>query len=275
MVDFPHGEQGVPEGIQSLLNEARVDVTEILQHLPVSRAQALSQRTRISFETKQFPMYFTGAFEAPLVLVHLNPKLSARLDDQGYSTFDEYVDGHRRFGHLHWGEDPTYRSAFDRKQVRFLRPFGVIDFLDDSDPRQDRTNPARAIDQKLQLELVPYATPDFPTSRFSVEDLSPHFRRVLDAIAGYDRKYVLFCGAVFEKLLKQSDYELEWDHHDFHLPLVNRGLSKNLYRFSNVLIDYQGGTVRAGVARSFAIQGIPMDFYGERCHQLYNAWGNE
>jgi hypothetical protein len=115
----------VPEGVQSLLNEARVDVTEILQNLPVSRAQALTQRTKISFETKQFPMYFTGAIEAPLRLVHLNPKLSARMDDQGYSTFDEYVDGHRRFGQLHWGEDPTYRSAFDRKQVRFLRPFSV------------------------------------------------------------------------------------------------------------------------------------------------------
>jgi hypothetical protein len=114
--------------------------------------------------------------------------------------------------------------------------------------------------------------PDEPVLRGGSE---PHFQRVLDAIAGYDRKFVLFCGAVFEKLLEQSDYELEWDHHDFHLPLVNGGLSKNLYRFSNVLIDYQGGTVRAGVARSFAIQGIPMDLYGERCHQLYNAWGQE
>jgi hypothetical protein len=271
----PISELKFPAGVQRLLDEARIDVTEVLHHLPVSRATTMTEDTRIKFETKQFPMYFTSAFEAPLVLVHLNPKLSPRMNDQKFRTFDEYLDDHRRFGHLHWEHDPKYRSAFDRKQVRFLKHFGVIEFLDDSDPPSSSTNPARAIDCKLQLELVPYATPDFPTSRFSVEDLRPHFQRVLDVIAAYDRKYVLFCGAVFEKLLNQSGYELEWDHHDFHLPLVAGGMSKNPYHFSNVLIDYSGEPVRAAVARSFAIPGIPMSHYGQRCHQLYDAWKRE
>jgi hypothetical protein len=62
---------------------------------------------------------------------------------------------------------------------------------------------------QYKLELVPYATPDFPTGRLSVHELSPHFQRVLDVISAYERRYVLFCGAVFEKLLKQSGYELQ------------------------------------------------------------------
>ena len=275
MPQNPRVELLYPSGVQGLLEEARIDVTEILDRLPVSRAAAMTEDAGIKFETNQFPMYFTGAFEAPLVLVHLNPKLSKRMDDQKFTTFDEYLDGHRRFGHLHWEHDPKYRSAFDRKQVRFLQHFGVIEFLNDTDPPCSRTNPARAIDHKLQLELVPYATPDFPTNRFSAEDLAPHFKRVLDVVAAYDRKYVLFCGAVFEKLLKQSGYELEWDYHDFHLPLVAGGMSKNPYHLSNVLINYSGEPVQAAVARSFAIPGIPMSHYGQMCHQLYDAWKRE
>jgi hypothetical protein len=268
----PQTTSAFPAGVKRLLDEAQADVSEVLAHRPVSRAVAFSETIGIRFESKQFPMYFTGAFDAPIVLVHLNPKLSTRMEDQGFTTFEEYIDGHRRFGQLHWENDATYRSAFDRKQVRFLRPFGVIDFLDDTDPPRSRINPARAIDQKLQLELIPYATPDFPTSRFTVRDLSPHFRRVLDVITAYPRQYVLFCGAVFEKLLEQSGYEMEWDHHAFRLPLVAGGMSKSPYHFSNVSINYGGGRVRAGVARSFAIPGIPMSHYGERCHQFYDGW---
>jgi hypothetical protein len=80
----------------------------------------------------------------------------------------------------------------------------VIDFLDDSDPRHDRTNPARAIDQKLQLELIPYASADFPTQKLLKVNLSAHFERVLDVITDFPREYVLFCGAVFDELLKCS-----------------------------------------------------------------------
>lgn len=259
-------------GISRLLKEAETDVVEVLHGLPISRAEEMSTITGIDFETRQFPMYFTGAVEAELVLVHLNPKLSVRMNHQKFTTFEEYIDGHRRFGHLHWEEDPTYRSAFDRKQVRFLEPFGVIDFLADSDPPQSRTNPARVIDQKLQLELVPYATPSFPTSRFEAKDLAPHFQRVFDVISAYHRRYVIFCGAVFEALLEQSDFDLVWDHHHFHLPLKSGGESKNLYHFSNVLIKGTDMTVRAGVARSFAVRGIPMLPYGAKCHEFYDAW---
>jgi hypothetical protein len=148
-----------PPGVMRLLDEAMFDIDEVLAGRKVSRAVALAASTGLPFQTTQFPMYFTGAFESPLVLVHLNPKFSKQMDNPGFRNFDEYVDGHRRFGHLHWEMEPDYKSQFDRKQIRFLRPFGVIDFLDESQPGHDRTNAARAIDQKRRSSLNSSRTP--------------------------------------------------------------------------------------------------------------------
>lgn len=258
-----------PPGVTRLLDQAKLDVDEILAGKEVRGAVELTANTGLPFQTRQFPMYFTGDFSAQLVLVHLNPKFSTQMDKPGYCDFDEYLDGHRRFGHLHWEMDPTYKSQFDQKQVRFLRPFGAIDFLDDADPRHTRTNPARVIDQKLQLELVPYASPDFPAHRFSLDDLRPHFERVLGVISAFPRRYVLFCGAVFDELLERSDLNVTRESHKFHLPIKSGENSKGEYHFSNVALPYRGTVLHAGVARSFATQGLPMRAYGIKCHELY------
>ena len=48
-------------------------------------------------------------------------------------SFEEHFDAYRRFGAGMYGPDSprTHRSPFDHKQIRFLRPFGVIDFVED------------------------------------------------------------------------------------------------------------------------------------------------
>ena len=260
--------QDWPDGIARLLNEARTDVNELLASGRIDRASELAHFTGVPFDSAYFPMYFTGAFESKLVLVHLNPKLSPQLGGPLYADFDAYYDQHRRFGYHHWEMDPSYKSVFDHKQVRFLRPFGAIDFLPEIEPRDKRLNLARVIDKKLQLELIPYASPGFAARDFSIDLLQPHFERVLGAIAAFPRDYVIFCGAVFDDLLKLSGRETFRLDHEFPLA-TKQGMSKNEYRFSNVVFSYEGVSLRAGIARSFAIQGIPMPEYGAKCHELY------
>lgn len=261
---------GSPAGVAALLADCRADVEELIATGRISRAAELAERTGMDLDPACFPMYFTGAFESRLVLVHLNPKLSPRLGGPRFDGFDEYFDAHRRFGYHHWGQDPTYRSAFDHKQVRFLRPFGVIDFLPGEDPAAKRRNAELAIDAKLQMELVPYPSPTFPTQRFGGEVLRAHLERVLAVAAAYERDYVLFCGAVFDDLLERSGLVRSRHDHRFRLPTKN-GTSKGEYQFSNVTVEHQGQPVRAGVARSFATQGLPMAAYGEACHALYGT----
>jgi hypothetical protein len=273
LIELPRGRASGkewPVGIAQLLSEARMDVDQLERNGYVERALELSRETGMHFDASCNPMYFTGAFESPIVLVHLNPKLSEELADYTYSDFEDYFFKHRNFGSLHWESDPGYYSPFDLKQVRFLRAFGVIDFVPKSESGHLRINAAMAIDEKLQLELIPYASHKFETEKFSNDLLRLHISRVLAAIVSYTREYVIFCGAVFDDLLDHSGLLTFRKDHYFHLP-TKSGQSKTKYRFSNVQFNYQGINVRAGIARSFAIQGIPMDAYGMACSQLYGT----
>lgn len=228
-----------------MLDECRADVVELISTGCITRAADLAEKTAVDLDPTCFPMYFTGAFEARLVLVHLNPKLSLRLAGPRFEGFEDYFDAHRRFGHHHWGLDPAYRSAFDHKQVRFLRPFGVIDFLPGEDAASKRRNAELAIDAKLQMELVPYPSPTFPTQRFGGELLREHFDRVLSVVAAYERDYVLFCGAVFDDLLDRSGLVASRHDHRFRLPTKN-GISKGEYQFSNVVLHHEGNRAGGG-----------------------------
>ena len=91
MVDRRNNETPTLPGIQRLLDEACIDVKEVLVGREMSRAVKLATATGIEFETRQFPMYFTRDFEAPLFLVRLNPKASRRMDDAGFDSFDTYL----------------------------------------------------------------------------------------------------------------------------------------------------------------------------------------
>jgi hypothetical protein len=258
-----------PPEIRHLLDEARNDAEDCFAGRAVRRATLLSEETGLDFADQSFPMYFTGDFASRLVLVHLNPKLSDRLSEVTYPDFEAYFDAHRRFGYHHWELDPTYRSAFDHKQVRFLRPFNAIDFVDETVPGHSTANLVRALDNKLQLELIPYASRTFAASDFTSETLAPHFERVLGVIAAYPREYVIFCGVVFDRLLSVGDFVVEREDHRFHLP-TTRGTSVSEYRFSNVTFRFHDTTIHAGIAQSFATQGLPMPAYGAKCHELYS-----
>ncbi len=113
--------------------------------------------------------FFTGDLDASFVLVHLNPKQRDVTSDEPadfplpFRSFEEYFDVCRHFGARMYGSESsrTHRSQFDLKQVRFLEPFDVIDFVEEK-TREDRfTNLERLFDCKLQLELIPYGSNSF------------------------------------------------------------------------------------------------------------------
>jgi hypothetical protein len=139
-------------------------------------------------------MYFTGDLDAPVVLVHLKPKQADDAVETAFpvSTFEQYFDVHRNWGARMYGSDGyrEFKSRFDRKQVRFLRPFNVIDFGPDANEDGLLRNLERVVDHKLQLELVPYGSDTFNASAFGVPEVKAHFQRVLRVIAATKRKYV-------------------------------------------------------------------------------------
>jgi hypothetical protein len=121
-------------------------------------------------------LHTVGDPAARLVLVHLNPKhrnndAPTYQGERWLPTFEQYWEHFQHFGERTCGPNSprSWRSVFDHKQIRFLRPFGVIDF--GADVWQ---NLERVIDHKLQLELVPYGSDTFSNSGFTPAILRPH-----------------------------------------------------------------------------------------------------
>jgi hypothetical protein len=256
-----------------LLSEMQAELQEFRAAGTISRARQLANTTGQPFNADRLPQYFTGDPDGPVVLVHLNPKQpSAPAQPSEWltavRTFEEYFDACRHFGARMYGPSSprTHQSPFDHKQIRFLQPLGVIDLVQEH-RRADRfTNLERMADDKLQLKLVPYESASFSTRGFTPVVLAPHLRRVLSTIVTVPRRYVLFCGAVFTPLLSQ--YVTRW--HEFHLRKKDGTLEQQRSSFANLRLPYQGGYVRAGLAQSWARQGIPMTAYAEQVRSRYD-----
>jgi hypothetical protein len=246
------------------------DLADLRERGRMTAAEALSRQVGRHFNAATMPLYFTGDLAALVVLVHLNPKQADAPDGRWHGpvpSVEKYLDDHRHFGRHAYGAESrrTHRSPFDHKQIRFLRPFGVINFVPDDCPGARYVNLERIIDDKAQLEVVPYGSDTFKLDGSAVEALEPHFRRLLDVICAVERRYVLFCGTVFDTLLAPHIVR----RHQFRLTKNDGTISASRYRFANVELPYQGRTLRAGLASSFAIQGIPMAAYGAECAARY------
>jgi hypothetical protein len=257
-----------------LLAEMTADLEEFLAARTISRARRLAAATGQHFNADRLPQFFTGDLDGPVVLVHLNPKqANAPVQVPGWDTttrtLEEYFDACRHFGARMYGPSSprTHRSPFDLKQIRFLQPLDVIDFVQEHSSEDRFTNLERVVDHKLQLEVVPYGSASFAARGLTREVLAPHFGRILATIAAVPRRYVLFCGAVFKPLLHER--VTRW--HEFYLRKKNGSLARQRSYFANLLLPHRGDYIRAGLAPSWARQGIHMAAYAEEIRSRYSA----
>jgi hypothetical protein len=89
----------------------------------------------------------------------------------------------------------------------------------------------------------------------------------MGAITARARDYVIFYGAVFGRML--SPYVEQ--EHAFRLVKADGSSTRSEYRFANLRLPYEGGEIIAGLAYSFAQQGIPMRAYAEKVRELYGS----
>jgi hypothetical protein len=91
---------------------------------------------------------------------------------------------------------------------------------------------------------------------------------VLEVIAASPRDYVIFCGGIFEELFSSSVTDI----HEFKLTKNSGEPARNNARFANLRFEYKDRTILAGLAHTFAQQGIPMADYGRKCKELYRRY---
>ncbi len=112
------------------------EIEEFLTTGKMRKAIDLSSKTGQHFNHNEYPLYFTGKLDAKLILIHLNPKQKNNYTDVHngpftIKSFEEYFDYNQNFGLYKYGKasSRTHKSPFDHKQIRFLKPFGVINFV--------------------------------------------------------------------------------------------------------------------------------------------------
>lgn len=230
-------------------------------------ARSLNEGVGIEYFDTANPHFFTGDINSELVLIHLNPKRNKPQWNKkcDYSDFHSYWLTYERFGNRHYGKESkrAHKSPFDHKQIRFLKPFEILP-LNSNDKYQNLEN---VIDCKLQLELVPFGSPDFLYQRIGIENLNPFIDKLLSIIKMKPRKYVIFCGRVFEHIL--TDFILEKATHSFRLTKKDGNPTKSEFQVINVLIGEGDEKINACIAPQFAKQGYPVTEYGKKVKELY------
>ena len=213
------------------------------------------------------PHFFTGDPNADLVLIHLNPKRDKKDWNKKchFKNFDSYWDSYVKFGAFHYGKDSkrNHKSPFDHKQIRFLKPFGLLP-LDNQDKLKNLEN---VIDCKLQIELVPFGSPDFLYRKIGVKNLKPFIEQLESLIMEHQRKYVIFCGRVFEHILKDSIQSKTT--HEFKLTKKDGKPTKSNFQVINITLNVGKANLKACIAPQFAKQGYPVMEYGRKVKELY------
>jgi len=136
--------------------------------------------------------------------------------------------------------------------------------LDNQDINQ---NLEAVIDGKLQLELIPFGSPDFLYRKIGVNNIKPYVSRLLSIIGENQRKYVVFCGRVFEHIL--SDYIIDKTTHSFKLTKNEGNPTKSDFQVINITLQSEVKKINACIAPQFAKQGYPVTEYGKKVKELY------
>lgn len=255
----------------------------------IEAAKSLSQVVKDELSSRGLPCYYYGDRSAKTVVVNLNPGMVANKCDEQWmdKKFDEikklpfgefikwYHDEQRNFA-----LSPEYKTdPFDVKQAAFLTPWedngiGLIENPDWSIQESRDIDARRVLSNKLQLELIPYASAKFAIDTKHINLLFPYVDTLLEEIFSCDRKYIIFASAVFESIFKHYN---KWDErkgsfkllepHTF--PLKNRNGKCRV-----VEISYKGNTHYALIANTFPSQALGrayelMQKYGAECYLEY------
>lgn len=266
--------------MRKLIDVMRDDFEEFHKDRKIERAKKFTEMTGMHVNHNEYPAYFFGNPNAKFVLVHLNPKQKDNKSDKyegelRFTNFEGYFDSYQNFGNSRYNESILKRSksGFDSKQVRFIKPFNVID-LEHEDAY---VNLERVIDKKLQLELIPFGSDSFKTDLMTPKILNPYINLLLDTITQQKRDYIIFCGNIFETVLKDYIFSIEGkvQKKDYKFKLLKNdgSTTKTHFRFSKILLNFNGHKIHAGIAPSFPRQGLTgklMEEYGRKCCELYN-----
>ena len=246
-----------------------------------------------SFATMALPGYYTGNREAKTVMVMLNPGIDVSIANanlkcdickRSMSNAGDVANYHiscANYGH----RDRMRQDNFDLKQAFFLNkwnnkytgislPSGLCA---GSDPQTLLDAKEIVLTQKLQLELIPYASSSFGSfGKRKISKVIPFVETLFDEIFSHDRKYVIFCSRKFKRVFEEYNkaHPGTIDFLGIHSnPIVG---SKIIGSCTKICIHYNNKSLKAIIANTFPNQALSnafalMEKYGDFCYNVYRC----
>ena len=299
------------EEILTILPELKRDLDDLITTGRTKEAMRLTKEYSeflgqpFYFAHHGIPHYPINNFDAPTVFAHLNPGsglgeissmesfsaqtcgdyLMTKYGLNKDSNISEYIEKYVYF--TEWYARNRFdrdneRDNFDYKQACFLKGFpeNGIDLKDGHDHDVQKHNSINVIDQKLQLELFPYSSNKIDTYALSKilnkkpELLTPYINRLLDIIALYPHKYILFGSRIYDTILKVYNQDVEKIIEYISPEQKFEGITKNILAFTFIRLKWKNKIMDAGIAHSFPRRDLPnayekMEKYGKLCADFY------
>lgn len=300
------------ENLKSIVPELFKDYIDLKNEGHINEAMKLTKEYSdvlgkpFYFSHHGTPHYPTRNFEAPTVFVHLNPGASLgdtsnfenffaqKWDSVNFynqhglnnnSTIEEIIEKYAYdwewYARNRFGRD-NQRDNFDFKQACFLKGFpnNGIDLKEGYDYEVQKFNSINVLDQKLQLELFPYASNTIDTSLLDKifckkpELITPHLERMLNIISLYPHKYIIFGSRIYDSLFKLYDNNIERIIDYISQEQRFEGITKRALTFTFIRLKWKNKLIDAGIAHSFPRRDLPnayekMAQYGELCADFY------
>lgn len=242
-----------------------------------------------SFATEALPGYYTGKRDAKTVMVMLNPGIDideannnlkcdlCKHSMKNANDINAYHNWCKNYGHL----DKMRQDNFDLKQAFFLKQWvdtgiSLPAKLSANSKKKTLLDAKEAIlTQKLQLELIPYASSSFSSfKKGMIPKVFPFVETLFEEIFSHDRKYVIFCSRKYKQVFEEYN-----NAHPGTIDFIGT-YSKTIIgskingSCTKICIHYNNKSLKAVIANTFPHQTLPnafdkMEDYGKFCYSVY------
>jgi len=244
-----------------------------------------------SFATKALPGYYAGNRNAKTVMVMLNPgvdvdkangNLMADIQKRSMKEVED-LENYHKWSVNYGQEDYERKDNFDLKQAYFLNKWIGTEIalpkgLSVNSDRQTKQDAKKIVlTQKLQMDLIPYASSRFSAfNKKKLDLIIPFVETLLDEIFSRDDRYVIFCSRLFEDVLKKYNEKypdsVEFIRNNSEWKPF-RGDSKPGHCIG-LIITHNGKKMKALIANTFPRHDLQnaydlMETYGEFCFNEY------
>lgn len=254
------------------LTELEKEYSELMETGKIKMIEDVKRLTSKQFSYST-PLYYLGNIRSKIALITFNSKKDYLNKRNKPTDFNSYQDSNQNLGEvfLETKNEEEFEAAFssDIRLLTYFKPFQVIRL--DGGSLQQKLQ--KFTNDKLELGLVPYLSPDFTEKDFinNYSVCKPFIERVLCGILAYSRQYIVFIGDGFKDIL--SEYTEESETFRFLLTSSQSPNQKFIAQFTRITLNYENRKIIAGIAESFNdknLDEIMLEKYGRESVAIIN-----